>query len=205
MSSSQTTKPPALIGCHHCETVHSARSEVCSLCGHNLHTDKSGNLQRCWSYLLTGLIFYFPANLLPIMRTTQLGNETDATLAGGVVLLWEHGSWLIAVIIFIASLLVPLAKFLALGGLCLSQFMHIDMSPMNRIRIYRVTEFVGRWSMVDVFVVGFLTALIQMGSLMSITPGPAALAFGAMVVFTMLAANSLDPRIFWDNWNNSHE
>lgn len=200
----QPTNLPAMIACHHCESVQSAAAANCALCGHRLHIRQSQSLQRCWSLWLTGLVFYIPANMLPIMQTNSIGGAVDATIAGGVVLLWEHGSWLIAAIIFIASLLVPLAKFVAIAGLCLGEQRLYTLPPATRLRIYRWTEFVGRWSMVDVFVVGFLAALIQMGNLMSIHPGPAALAFGGMVVCTMLAANNLDPRAFWDNWENDH-
>jgi len=187
-----------LTGCPLCGQVQTRARSRCQSCGQRLHPQRTPNLQYCWSLLLTGLIFYVPANLLPIMRTTQLGGTDYNTIASGVVVLWEHGSYLIAGIIFVASLLIPLAKFVVVSALALSQQREGLLSPRNATRLYRLTEFVGRWSMVDVFVVGFLAALIQMGNLMSIHPGPAALAFAAMVVATMLAANSLDPRVFWE-------
>jgi paraquat-inducible protein A len=186
-----------LLGCHICGLVQDASHESCSSCGAGLHPRTGANLQRCWALWFTALVFYVPANILPIMSTTQVGGTTYATIAGGVVLLWDHGSYLIAGIIFIASLLVPLAKFVAIAALALCQQYRGLLSPAAATTVYRLTEFVGRWSMVDVFVVGFLAALIQMGNLMSIVPGPAALAFGAMVWFTMLCAHSLDPRAFW--------
>ena len=186
-----------LLSCHHCDLVQAPGKGQCRFCGHALIAHHTYNLQRCWSLWLTALIFYLPANLLPIMQTSQLGKNTNSTIAGGVLLLWEHGSYLIAGIIFVASLLVPLAKFVAIAGLCVSQRYAGIFTPAGKQTIFRLTEFVGRWSMVDVFVVGFLAALIQMGQLMSIHPGPAALAFGAMVIFTMLAAKSIDPRMFW--------
>jgi paraquat-inducible protein A len=188
-----------LQSCQDCLTVQPAANERCSFCQHALHARKRHSLQRSWIFLVTALIFYAPANLLPIMTTSQLGQETYSTIAGGVVLLWEHGSYLIAVIILVASLIVPLTKFIALITLGLSKQLKIYRKPQNKIVIYRVTEFVGRWSMVDVFVVAFLASLIQMGNLMSIYPGPAALAFAGMVVFSMLAANSIDPKLFWDD------
>jgi paraquat-inducible protein A len=186
-----------LAGCRHCGEVQPAQRGYCRFCRQSLHAGRGRNLQTTWSLLLTALILYLPANLLPIMSTTQLGKSTDATIVSGVVLLWQHGSYLVAAIIFIASIVVPLAKFLALLLLCLGQGSSSVVSPDQHIRIYRWTEFVGRWSMVDVFVVGFLAALIQMGNLLAIRPGPAALAFAGMVLFTMLAANSIDPREFW--------
>jgi len=201
-----TPAEPHLLSCHHCELVQKHGNGRCTFCGHELvQRQHRRDLQQCWSLWVTALIFYVPANLLPIMQTSQLGHNTNSTIAGGVVLLWEHGSWLIAAIIFIASLLVPLAKFVAIAGLCLSQHHSGMLAPATKLTIFRLTEFVGRWSMVDVFVVGFLAALIQMGQLMNIHPGPAALAFGAMVIFTMLAAKSIDPRIFWTEGATPHE
>ncbi len=187
-----------LQSCHDCCTVQPASNVRCSFCQHKLHARKQNSLQRAWIFLVTALIFYVPANTLPIMTTTQLGQETYSTIAGGVVLLWEQGSYMIALIILIASLLVPIAKFIALVTLCFGKQLNFYRAPQNKIIIYRVTEFVGRWSMVDVFVVAFLASLIQMGNLMSVYPGPAALAFAGMVFFSMLSANSIDPKLFWD-------
>jgi paraquat-inducible protein A len=188
-----------LIGCHHCTTVQPAANERCSFCHHRLHGRKLQSLQRTWIFMFTALLLYVPANLLPIMTTSEIGHKNFNTIAGGVVLLWEHGSYLVATIIFIASLLVPPAKFIALIWLCLCEQFKLYSRPQSKMSIYRAAEFVGRWSMLDVFVVAFLASLIQMGSLMSIYPGPAALAFGGMVIFTMLAANSLEPKLFWDD------
>ena len=146
---------------------------------------------------MTALILYVPANLLPIMATNQLGQKTYSTIAGGVVLLWEHGSYILAGIILVASLMVPLAKFIALFTLFLSKQLNIYGRPQDKIFIYRATEFIGRWSMVDVFVVAFLASLIQLGNLMSVHPGPAALAFAGMVVLRhVLAANSIESENF---------
>jgi paraquat-inducible protein A len=188
-----------LQSCHDCCTVQPASNVRCSFCEHRLHARKHHSLQRSWIFLVTALILYLPANLLPIMTTSQMGKETVGTIAGGVVLLWEQGSYMIAVIILVASLIVPIAKFIALFALFLSKQLGIYRDPQNRIIIYRAIEFVGRWSMVDVFVVAFLASLIQMGNLMSVYPGPAALAFAGMVFFSMLAANSIDPKLFWDD------
>ena len=189
-----------LISCPLCSTVQSAERVRCDFCRHVLHTRKHHSLQRAWSFLVTALILYVPANMLPIMTTDQMGTETFNTIAGGVVSLWEHGDYLVAGIILVASLLVPLAKFAALLLLCLSEQFKIYNKPHSKVTIYRLTEFVGRWSMIDVFVVAFLASLIQLGSLLSIHPGPAALAFAGMVIFSMMAANSLDPKIFWDDY-----
>ena len=189
-----------LLSCHHCETVQAANRLRCSFCHHRLHGRKYQSLQRSWIFIFTALLMYIPANVLPIMTTSEMGHQTYNTISGGVVLLWEHESYMVAAIIFVASLLVPPAKFIALTWLCLCEQFKLYNRPQSKMFIYRAAEFIGRWSMLDVFVVAFLASLIQMGNLMSIYPGPAALAFGGMVVFTMLAANSLDPKLFWDDY-----
>lgn len=190
-----------LLSCHHCMLVHEANTHHCSFCHATLHTPTPLSLQRSWIFLLTALLLYFPANLLPIMLTNSLGKHTSNTIAGGVLLLWEHGSYFIAAIIFVASLVVPIGKFVALFLLCISETFDLHLTAQNKTTIYRVTEYVGRWSMIDVFVVAFLAGFIQMGEIMSIYPGPAALSFAGMVVFTMLAANSINPKQFWNQHN----
>ncbi len=142
---------------------------------------------------------YIPANVYPIMTTTSLGQSSPSTIVGGVVELIQMGSWPVAVIIFIASVIVPVGKLVALAWLCLVVRRSSELNAATRTRLYRLTEFIGRWSMIDVFVVAILVALIRAGSLMSIEPGPAALAFGAVVVITMVAAMTFDPRLLWDS------
>jgi len=141
---------------------------------------------------------YIPANVYPIMTTTSLGHTSPSTIIGGVVELVQLGSWPVAAVIFIASVIVPVGKLVALAWLCLVVSRSSELNAAVRTRLYRLTEFIGRWSMIDIFVVAILVALIRAGSLMSITPGPAALAFGAVVVITMLAAMTFDPRLLWD-------
>lgn len=189
-----------LMNCHHCEFVQDAQNRNCQFCGQRLHNTQQQSLQHSWAFLFTSIILYFPANFLPIMNTTQFGSQTQSTIAGGVVLLWEHGSYLIAVIIMIASLIVPLAKFIVLLGLCLCEQFKLINLPHEKTTLYRLTEYVGRWSMVDVFVVAFLAAFIQMGTILSIFPGPGALAFAGMVLFSMLTASSLNPKLFWGGY-----
>ncbi len=196
-----------MVACHHCATVQRDVNRRCDFCERVLHRRKPDSLQRTWLFLITGIVMYIPANVWPIMTTNTLGNEVPNTIVGGVVLLWEHGSYPIAAVIFIASVVVPITKFLVLLGLLLSEQLGVYDRPYTKVILYRITEFVGRWSMVDVFVVAFLASLIQLGKLMSIYPGPAALAFGGMVVATMLSAASFDPRLFWDGHEqkNSHK
>ncbi|WP_240485058.1 paraquat-inducible protein A [Aestuariibacter salexigens] len=161
----------------------------------------SESIQRTWALLLTAVIFYIPANMMPIMTTRWLGQDEPSTIIGGVVLLWQMGSYPIAIVIFVASILVPVAKLITLAWLNLSVQKGLEDNALSRIQFYRVTEFIGRWSMVDVFVVAILVALIQLGNTMSIYPGPAALAFCAVVFITMLAAMTFDTRLIWRTRN----
>ena len=187
-----------LLLCHHCGKTQTINHSRCERCESPVHVRNENSIQRTWAYLVTAIVLYLPANLLPIMSTTLLGKSSSNTILSGIVVLWEHGSYPIALIIFIASVLVPIGKLLVLCWLC---YMVQNKSPMllrERTLLYRITEFIGRWSMVDVFVVAILVSLVHLGNLMTIYPGPAALSFAGMVVATMLAANSFDPRLIWD-------
>lgn len=184
-------------GCPTCTLVGSAHKTHCNACDSPLHGHVAHSLQKTWAWLLTSVLLYLPANALPIMHTTLLGRTTDNTILGGIVVLWEHGSYPIAAVIFIASVLVPLGKIVVLGWLCFTVQTGSTGGNREKTLLYRITELVGRWSMVDVFVVGILVALIQLGNIMYILPGPAALAFAAMVVTTMIAAIEFDPRLIW--------
>jgi paraquat-inducible protein A len=158
---------------------------------------KSENVQRTWALLVTSILFYVPANTLPIMYTTVLGDREPNTILGGIIHLWHGGSYPIAIVIFLASVFIPVAKLLVLAWLNYSVQSNSNVLSQERQLFYRITEFVGRWSMVDVFVVGILVSLIQLGNAMSIFPGPAALAFCGVVVLTMLAALNFDSRLIW--------
>jgi paraquat-inducible protein A len=142
---------------------------------------------------------YIPANFYPIMTTINLGKAMDNTILGGVAELWRTGDWPIAMVIFVASIVVPVVKLLVIAWLCVVIRRSDGLNAEKRTHLYRVTEFIGRWSMVDVFAVALMVALIRGGSLMSINPGPAALAFCSVVVLTMLAAITFDPRLLWDS------
>ena len=167
--------------------------------GEDIHKpiNPSHSIQTTWALLFTSILLYIPANILPIMHTSTLGRNEPSTILGGVILLWEMGSYPIAVIIFIASVFVPVAKIVILCWLNYSVQSQQIHANSERIFWYRVTEFVGRWSMIDVFVVAVLVSLIQLGNIMSILPGHAALAFCGLVICTMLAAMSFDSRLIW--------
>jgi paraquat-inducible protein A len=155
------------------------------------------SIQHTWALIITSVVLYIPANLLPIMNTRLLGQDDPSTILGGVILLWKMGSYPIAAIIFIASVAVPSAKILVLAWLNFSVQQQRSDLTQERIKLYRIAEFVGRWSMVDVYVVIILVSLIQLGNTMSIYPGAAALAFAGVVIVTMLAAMSFDPHLIW--------
>jgi paraquat-inducible protein A len=184
--------------CHVCRQLDAVQLQHCSRCGAELHLRHTDSLQRTVALLITAVILYIPANVLPIMTTVQLGREGPSTILGGVVLLIHYHSYLIAAVIFMASVMIPMAKMFALGYLVWTVQRRDRSVPRQRTFAYRLTELVGRWSMVDVFVVAILVALIQLEGLLIIQPGPAALAFGGVVVVTMLAAHSFDTRLIWD-------
>lgn len=155
------------------------------------------SIQRTWALLFTAVLLYIPANIFPIMHTNLLGNDEPSTIIGGVRLLWEAGSYPVASVIFIASVVVPVAKLIALAWLNLSVQKADNSNQTGRAMTYRITELVGRWSMIDVFVVAILVSLIQLGNTMSIYPGPAVIAFCAVVFVTMVAAMTFDSRLIW--------
>ncbi len=184
-------------GCHVCTSIADETKNICDTCYSQLHKPNQSSIQVTWALLITSVILYLPANMLPIMHTNFLGEETGNTILGGVVVLWEHGSYPIALIIFIASVLVPVGKIIALAWLCFSAQTKVKKSHRQKIQLYRATELVGRWSMIDVFVVAVLVALIKLGNIMSIYPGWGAVFFAAMVIVTVMAALSFDPRLIW--------
>nr|WP_267957756.1 paraquat-inducible protein A [Halomonas zhangzhouensis] len=196
-----TAASQGLAGCPTCGLVNrlgSGGRGECRRCGERLHARLPHSMQRTWALLAAAAVMYVPANVYPIMTTTSLGQSAPSTIIGGVVELIQMGSWPVATVIFVASVIVPVGKLVALSWLCLVASRSSELNAVHRTRLYRLTEFIGRWSMVDVFVVAILVALIRAGSLMSVTPGPAALAFGAVVVLTMLAAMTFDSRLIWD-------
>lgn len=189
--------------CHQLNPIGEGAKRRCIRCDSHLHEyNPHKNLQTVWALLITATIFYIPANLYPIMYTVSLGNSSPSTIMGGVVLLWHHGSYPIASVIFIASIFIPLAKMFALAWLFFTaqkQQHSPTHEALKNQKLYRLTEFIGRWSMIDIFVVAILVALVQLKSLMAIYPGPAALSFATVVIFTMLSAMIFDSRILWQN------
>jgi len=190
-----------LLSCGACTLVSRATPAgvaQCPRCGCALHFRKPGSLGRTWAFLIAAIALYVPANTLPIMLTHSLFGSQDDTIISGVVFLWEDGSWYLALIVFFASIFVPLAKIIGLAVLCLSVQLRVAWRREQRARLYRLIESIGRWSMLDIFVVALLVTVVQLTALASVRAGPAALAFGAVVVLTMCAAQSFDPRLLWD-------
>jgi paraquat-inducible protein A len=176
----------------------------CPRCGSAMHMRKPASLSRTWAFLVAAMVMYIPANMLPVMYTNSLFGTEDDTILSGVVYLWTSGSWPLAVVVFIASIAVPMLKILALVYLTISTQLHSRWCANERTRIYRMVEFVGRWSMLDIYVITMLVALVQFQALATIQAGNAAIAFGAVVVLTMFAAMAFDPRLIWDEVEREH-
>ncbi len=188
--------------CHACGLLArmpaGAHAMACPRCGSALHLRKVASLSRTWAFLTAAIVLYIPANVLPVMDTSSLFGTQKDTIMSGVVYLWVSGSWPLALLVFIASIAVPMVKILGLSYLALSTQRRSQWLPDQRTRIYRMIELIGRWSMLDIYVITMLVALVQFKALATIKAGPAAIAFGAVVVLTMFAANMFDPRLIWD-------
>lgn len=188
-----------LKSCTACGVLQSLDAEdSCQRCGATVRSRRVHSLQRTWAFLIVGMLAYIPANIFPIMLTQSFTGDTSDTIFSGVILLADSGSYFVAFIIFFASIVIPVAKFVIISLLALSVQFKWEMSLHSRHTLHRVTELIGRWSMIDVFVVAVLAALIQLGAILTIIPGVGINAFALSVVFTMLAASSLDPRLLWD-------
>jgi paraquat-inducible protein A len=171
----------------------------CPRCDEALCFRKPASYQRTRAYLSASTLCYIPANLLPVLTTTTAtGTESD-TILQGVVLLWSPTGWPLSLIVLIASIMIPSSKILALAYLLITAQRGSVENNEQRVQLYRTIEFIGRWSMVDVFVDTFTAALIQLQPLMSVEPGPGLLFFAAVVLLTMLAVESFDPRLIWDS------
>lgn len=184
--------------CHECYKLTPIGEKQCSRCYSPLHLRNKNSVQVTLALLLTAMLLYIPANIYPIMITKFLGSDTPSTIMGGVILFVKTGSFFVAFVIFIASIVIPVAKVVALLWLCYSVSNDKKMKKRELTRLYRITEFIGKWSMIDVFVVAILVSLVQVGNLMSIQAGIAALSFSGVVILTMIAAHNFDSRLIWD-------
>jgi paraquat-inducible protein A len=190
-----------LIPCPVCEAVNinKGNHNTCRRCGSAIYHHRKFTTEKSWAFLLTAMIAYIPANLYPMLITNQFGHEEGSTILGGVILLWEHGSYPIALVIFFASIMIPVVKFLILLYLLISVKYPIGKDKkVNKHKLYYLTEVIGPWSMIDVFVVAILAALIHLSSV-TLLAGTAATAFAISVFFTLLAAHAFDETLIKEN------
>jgi paraquat-inducible protein A len=196
----------SVLSCHACALTLPARAAPrhgshsrCPRCDEVLHRRRPRSLQRTWALLLAAAVCLVPANLLPIMTVVSLGKVQSDTILSGVIYLFGHGMWPLALIVFVASVFVPTMKLVVLSGLAVSVQRRSGWRPRERTRFYRIIEAVGRWSMVDIYVVAILVTMVRLGNLASIEVGPGAVFFAAAVVLTIFAATAFDPRLIWDS------
>ncbi len=192
-----------LVSCETCGLL-SRRAGVdqrgrCPRCGAGLEARRKQPIQRTWALIIAAAICYIPANILPVLTTHTLVSSESDTIMAGVIYLYTSGSWPLALIVLVASVMIPLGKLVALGHLLISVQRGSVKNNRDRVRLYRLVELIGRWSMLDVFVDAFVVALVQLKPLMSVEPGPGVLFFMAVVILTMVAAQSFDPRLIWDS------
>lgn len=203
-----TAKRMGMVACHRCHLLCrqvESRNTACPRCGEALHSRKDKSIARTWALVIAAIVFYIPANVLPITHTSALGSVQSDTIMSGVIYFIQSGSWPVALIIFVASVFVPLLKLLILILLLVSTQRRWQWRPVDRTRLYLLTEAIGRWSMLDIYVVTILVALVHLGALANMEAGLGALYFGAVVVVTMLAAEAFDPRLIWDNIEETND
>ncbi len=205
MTHYQSALQAGYTGCHTCHQIvklsdaHHHQALFCPRCGSKLHPRIHHSLLITWMLVTLAFVFYIPANVLPMTRVVGLGQVQEDTIMSGVIYFIYSGSWYIGLVIFIASVFVPMLKLGLLMYLLISVQRKSQWRPVERARIYRITELIGRWSMVDIYVVTILIALVNLGILADIDAGPAAIYFAAVVLLTIFAAKSFDSRLIWDN------
>jgi paraquat-inducible protein A len=194
-----TARDAGLVGCRHCTRVWPRGTRTCARCGAALRSRDDTSLQRVWAWMAAGILFYIPANLYPMLVTRTVSVAEEQTIVGGVFELASHGALGVAAIVFFASVVIPVGKFVAIAWLAWIVRRPHGQKPGHLLHLYEIVEWIGRWSMIDVFVVAILVALVQFDLLASINPGIAAVCFALSVVFTMLSAMSFDSRQIWDD------
>ena len=196
----RTATGMGLLSCHQCGKLweDAGEGESCAHCNATLHVRKPDSINRTWALLVAACIMYIPANMLPVMVTSTFFESHQDTILSGIIFFWVSGEWGLAAVVFIASFLVPLLKITSLFILLISAQQKSTWRQLERAKLYRMIELIGRWSMLDVFVVSLLVGLVQMQGFAQINAGVGIMAFGAVVVLTMLASISFDPRLIWD-------
>ncbi|MCX7103162.1 MAG: paraquat-inducible protein A [Methylobacter sp.] len=200
MKSRKTALDQGFICCHECGDLSKITDNHihCPLCGSVLHQRLPNSLQRTAALLLSGFCLYIPANIFPIMTYTKLGVGEPHTIVGGIISLIQGDMIPIAMLVLVASILVPLLKLLGISLLLLNVHFRWQNHARKWTMMYRIIAFVGRWSMLDIFMISILVALVDLGGVAKVIAGPAATAFAAVVVLTMFAAKNFDPRLIWD-------
>lgn len=193
-----SARQAGLVGCRGCGQVHPKGARQCHRCAAPLQSRDHHSLQKVWAWLIAGMIAYIPANLYPMLVTSTLTTQSQSTIIGGVIELVEYGSFGVALVVFVASVVIPLGKFGAIIYLAHSVQTGSTRNTHGRHNAHKIVEFIGRWSMIDVFVVAILSALVQLDAVATINPGIAAVSFALSVIFTMLAAQAFDGRLIWD-------
>ncbi|AVH35587.1 paraquat-inducible protein A [Pseudomonas monteilii] len=192
-----------ILVCNECHELNrqepDSTSQTCTRCGAIVHARRPNSIVRTWALLIAASILYIPANMLPIMTVSTLGQGSPDTIMSGVITLLKHGMVPIAAVVFIASILVPTFKLVGIGLLLYSVQRRQPLSARQRILMYRFIEFIGRWSMLDIFVIAILVAVVNFGRIASVEANLGAVAFATVVILTMLAALTFDPRLIWDN------
>jgi paraquat-inducible protein A len=202
-----TAAQAGLVSCENCALLSrpadAAEPGYCPRCGGKIEWRRHHSIQYTWALVIAAAICFIPANLLPVLSSTTLGSVDSETIMGGVTFLYTSGSWPLALIVLIASVMIPLGKLVALVYLLITVQRGSLGGSRERTRLYRMVVFIGRWSMLDVFVDTFTVALVQLQPLMFVEPGPGVVFFAAAVVLTMIAAESFDPRLIWDSLTNT--
>jgi paraquat-inducible protein A len=193
-----TAREAGLVACTRCTRVWPMGTPHCDRCGSTLVSRDDRSLSRVWGWWVAGLLCYFPANLYPMLETRTLTATYNSTIVGGAIELMQGGSVGVALVILVASVAIPMAKFVCIAYLALSVRNAVRTGRQTRQRVYEIVEYIGRWSMIDVFVVAILSSLVQLNVVAAISPGPASLAFACSVIFTMLSAQAFDSRLIWD-------
>lgn len=193
-----SARAQGLAACPRCAKVWPIETVTCGRCGAHVESRDPHALQKVWAWWIAGVMCYVPANLYPMLSTRTLLSIDESTIIGGAVDLAHHGAYGIALVILVASVAIPMVKFFAIAFLALTVQRVTRTSQHQRLGLFELVEYIGRWSMIDVFVVAILSSLVQLNTLASINPGPASLFFALSVIFTMLSAQSFDPRLIWD-------
>jgi paraquat-inducible protein A len=189
-----------LIGCHGCQLLNqAAEGETCRRCDAVLHDRKVESLSRSWAFILGAVLLYIPANVYPVMDITQAARQQSFTIMGGIFELLAYHLWPLALLVFFASITIPLMKLLTLGYMLVQTQRGRGAHLLGRTRAFRVIDFIGRWSMIDVFMISILVALVRFGQFANVWAELGAPCFAGVVVLTMFAAEAFDPRLMWDS------